>query len=390
MEGWCVMPLPDRPNLEYLKKLAKDTLQDLRRADAGARLADAQRVVARRHGFTSWRALRAHVDAVSRAARPDRVGALFEAIKRGDEAAVGRLLDADPSLSGARDAEGQTPLLAAVDAHRAALIPVLLSRGADPHAVYARSAHTPLSWAVTAEAFEAAQALLRAGVEPDLFCAAGVGDVERVCGFFGADGRLKPGASRTGSSRYAADGTRLPCPPESDPEIVADALYIACRTGREAVVRELITHGPDLSFRAFAGATALHWAYFAGAPGVVALLLAAGADPTLRDPVLGCTPEAFGICFPASVGWTAKVRQRLADAPRLVAAESARGGALHEAARAGALDAAKALLAAGADPARRNAEGKTELDLARERPDQPRCVQVAEWLAGSALEPRRS
>jgi len=384
------MPLPDRPNLEYLKKLAKDTLQDLRRADAGARLADAQRVVARHHGFTSWRALRAHLDAVSRAVPPDRTSELFEAIERGDEAAVGRLLDADPALAGARDAHGQTPLLAAVDAHRAGLIAVLLSRGADPHAVYAHSAHTPLSWAVTAEAFDAAGALLRAGVEPDLFCAAGLGDVERVRGFFGADGRLKPGASRTGSSRFAPDGTRLPCPPESDPEIVADALYIACRTGRDDVVRELLTRGPDLSFRAFAGATALHWAYFAGAPGVVALLLAAGADPTLRDPVLGCTPEVFGICFPASVGWTAKVRQRLADAPRLVAAESARGGPLHEAARAGALDAVKALLAAGADPARRNSEGKTAVDLARERPDQPRCVQVAEWLAGSALEPRRS
>jgi ankyrin repeat protein len=84
------------------------------------------------------------------------------------------------------------------------------------------------------------------------------------------------------------------------------------------------------------------------------------------------------------------VRQRLADAPRLVAADSGRGGPLHEAARAGALDAVKALLAAGADPARRNAEGKTAHDLARERPDQPRCVQGAEWLAGSAPEPRRS
>src|SRR4029453_17694132 len=139
-----------------------------------------------------------------------------------------------------------------------------------------------------------------------------------------------------------------------------------------------------------AGATALHWAYFAGAPGVVALLLAAGADPTLCDPVLGCTPEVSGIGSPASGGWAAKGRRRLADAPRLVAAESARGGPLHEAARAGALEAVKGLLAAGADPGRAKAEGKTAPDRARERPDQPRCVQVAEWLSGSALEPRRS
>jgi ankyrin repeat protein len=389
MEGWCVMPLPDRPSLEYLKKLAKDTLQDLRRADAGARLADAQRVVARRHGFTSWRALRAHVDAVSRAARPDRASELFEAITRGDEAAVSRLLDADPALAGARDGEGQTPLLAAVDAHRANLIPVLLSRGADPHAVYAHSAHTPLSWAVTAEASDAAQALLRAGVEADLFCAAGLGDVERVRGFFGADGRLKPGASRTGSSRYAADGTRLPCPPESDSEIVADALYIACRTGRDAVVRELLTRGPDLSFRAFAGATALHWAYFAGARAAAALLIRHGADPTLRDPVLGCTPEAFGICAASSWGWVSKVRQRLAEDRSLVHAASARGGPLHEAAHVGALEAVKVLLDAGADAGRRNAEGQTALDLARARPAHAGCAAVVEWLERSSPEPRR-
>lgn len=122
---------------------------------------------------------------------------------------------------------------------------------------------------------------------------------------------------------------------------------------------------------------------------MVALLLAAGADPTLRDPVLGCTPEAFGICVPASWAWGSKVRERLAEDRRLVDAVSARGGPLHEAARAGALEAVKALLEAGADPGRRNADGKTARDLARERPDQPWCVKVAELLEGSAPEPRR-
>src|SRR6185436_6260772 len=120
----------------------------------------------------------------------------------------------------------------------------------------------------------------------DLFCAAGLGEVDRVCAFFGPDGRLRPGASITGSSRYAPDGTRLPCPPGSDREVVSDALYMASRAGHEGTVRELLARGPDLSFWDFAGATALHWAHFAGAPRIVALLLAAGADATLRDPVL--------------------------------------------------------------------------------------------------------
>jgi ankyrin repeat protein len=89
------------------------------------------------------------------------------------------------------------------------------------------------------------------------------------------------------------------------------------------------------------------------------------------------------------VAWGAKVRRRLAEDPRRVEAQSARGGPLHEAAHAGALEVVKVLLEAGADPARRGAEGKTALDLARARPEQAGCVAVAEWLAGSAPEPRR-
>jgi ankyrin repeat protein len=60
---------------------------------------------------------------------------------------------------------------------------------------------------------------------------------------------------------------------------VSDALYMAARNGREGAVGELLTRGPDLTFRVFAGATALHWAHVAGAPAVVALPLAAGGGP---------------------------------------------------------------------------------------------------------------
>src|SRR6266849_5015812 len=281
MEGWCVMLLPDRPNLEYLKKLAKEKLQDLQRADASAQLADAQLAVAREHGFASWRKLRAHLDALLPARHPD----------------------------------GTTPLLAAADRNRPGLIALLLARGGDPDGVYAHSAHTPLSWAVTSEHFEIAEALRRGGVEADLYCAAGLGDAKVVEAFFDAEGRLQDGASSTGSSRYAPDGTRLPCPPPSAREVVSDALYIACRNGKEEAVRVLLAHGPDLSFRAFAGGTSLHWAYFSGSRAVIEALLRAGADPTLRDDVLRCTPRAFGICWPASVGWVSKVRQRLAKRP---------------------------------------------------------------------------
>lgn len=49
----------------------------------------------------------------------------------------------------------------------------------------------------------------------------------------------------------------------------------------------------------------------------------------------------------------------------------------------------KLLVEAGADPDRRNRDGKAARDLARERPEQAGCAQVAEWLMGNAPQPRR-
>jgi ankyrin repeat protein len=382
------MPLPERPNLEYLKKLAKQKLQDLQRADASARLADAQLAVAREHGFASWRKLRAHLDALWPAGEPSghaelprgRIEEFYDAIYRADEATVERMLSVEPALVNARHPDGTTPLLAAADRNKPGLIALLLARGGDPDGVYEHSAHTPLSWAVTSEHFEVAEALRRGGVAPDLYCAAGLGDAKAVEAFFDAEGRLQDGASSTGSSRYAPDGTRLPCPPPSAREVVSDALYIACRNGKEEAVRILLAHGPDLSFRAFAGGTSLHWAYFSGSRAVIEALLRAGADPTLRDDVLRCTPRAFGICWPASEGWVSKVRQRLIDDPTLVNIMDAGRAPLHLAAKEGHLGVVGLLIVAGAHAQLRTAEGKTALDLARARPDHAGCVKVVEFL----------
>src|SRR5262249_43612651 len=208
----------------------------------------------------------------------------------------------------------------------------------------------------------------------------GMGDVPAVESFFGPDGGLVPGASRTGSSRYAADGTRLPCPPESPRGGGADAPYIASPGGPAAAVEALPAPHPPLSFPAFTGGTALHWAYFAGAPAIVEMLLRAGADPERRDHVVRCPPRAFGICAPANWGWLPKVRQRLAEDPSLVEVVGGRGTPLHEAARERQLEIGKLLVDAGADPGRRTPDGETALDLARARPDRERCAEVARWL----------
>jgi glyoxalase superfamily protein len=55
-------PLPTRPNLEHLKKQAKDLLGDLQRQNPEAKLADALHAIAREYGFASWPKLKLVVE----------------------------------------------------------------------------------------------------------------------------------------------------------------------------------------------------------------------------------------------------------------------------------------------------------------------------------------
>jgi hypothetical protein len=58
--------LPHLPNLDYLKKQAKDVLRVCRVRNPRAQLADAQNAVARGYGFQNWPLLKAHVQSVRR------------------------------------------------------------------------------------------------------------------------------------------------------------------------------------------------------------------------------------------------------------------------------------------------------------------------------------
>jgi ankyrin repeat protein len=293
------------------------------------------------------------------------VSQLFAAIEAGRVEDVEQLLDANPSLVSARSPDGQTPMHAAAQANHPPIVRLLLARGADPHTTYASSAHDALSWALTTGAVDAARTLVESGVVPDLFCAAGLGELQTVRACFNAEGRVRAGASRTGSSRFDANGSRLPAPPTDAREIVSDALYFASRNGQPLVVQFLLTCGPDLGFRAFLGGTPLHWAWYGATPSVIRLLLEAGADPTLRDDEFRCTPRAFGICVAANWGLTDFVKRLLQLDPRLATIHEGRGTPLHEAARAGALAIIRVLVAAGADPHVRDADHLTPRDLAQ-------------------------
>jgi ankyrin repeat protein len=133
--------LPSLPNLEQLRKQAKDLLKAFRAQEADAvaeverferqpdptefTLSDAQRVLARAYGFASWTRLKLHVEGVNAAA-------FFAAVHAGDVAAVRRLALARRELVHA-EADGFTgfPLHIAVLNRDAEMTRVLMDLGAD-------------------------------------------------------------------------------------------------------------------------------------------------------------------------------------------------------------------------------------------------------------------
>jgi ankyrin repeat protein len=129
--------LPARPNLEHLKKQAKEMLRamEARPSEAEPTLADAQHVIAREYGFANWSALKTHVESVARAVDPSVM--LGTAVRANDTDRAGQLLRRHPELGStlngpmAGGAFGSTPLMAAVRWENLAMVDLLLRHGAD-------------------------------------------------------------------------------------------------------------------------------------------------------------------------------------------------------------------------------------------------------------------
>ena len=126
--------LPERASLEYLNKLAKDRLRELRQADPRAKLATALLAVAQDHGFSSWRALKAELDQRQK----KHLALFFDACAKGDVQVLRDFLVNEPSLGHVSNPEAhyqgwtdctRQPRAGHVDAVR-----LLLEHGADPSA----------------------------------------------------------------------------------------------------------------------------------------------------------------------------------------------------------------------------------------------------------------
>ena len=84
------LELPDNPNLEWLRKQAKTRLAELRQANPSAKLAEAQFDIAKRYGFSSWRALKGHIDSLT------VDGQIIDSARKGNVESLRRLLDEHP------------------------------------------------------------------------------------------------------------------------------------------------------------------------------------------------------------------------------------------------------------------------------------------------------
>jgi ankyrin repeat protein len=149
---------PDAPNLDWLRKQAKRTLAELRKAKPAAQLAEAQFALARQYGFSSWRALKAHVDSLT------VEGQLFDAARKGDVAILAALLDRSPEKLHVRAKPYEWSLLH-VAAHngRLAAVDLLLRRGLDVN-VRERGDNTyAMHWAAAAGHLDIVRRLADAG-----------------------------------------------------------------------------------------------------------------------------------------------------------------------------------------------------------------------------------
>jgi hypothetical protein len=297
-------------------------------------LRDARLLVAREYGFPTWRDL----VRFSRKARQDyeadkqpKEGALAEAvetIRAGDAERLEALLAADPELVRAPIGAGGTllgqvaqpdvfgdhlgielgvdrrcvellidagsdldvPLNLAACFNRVELVELLLDAGADPRSIEIWGV-TPLESALYHGSAQAADVLARREIVPyALWTVAGSGRLDLVEDFFDAQGRLRPeaGAHRPNPADVGAPPR---VPPTDDPaQVVGEALIYVCQNNRAEVVRRLLDRGADANARPLWNATGLHFAVGAGRRRIVELLVAHGADPTIRDEHLRVTP----------------------------------------------------------------------------------------------------
>jgi ankyrin repeat protein len=355
--------LPERPDLEWLRKEAK------RRLDAmpGAQLADAQLALAREYGYASWRALKAHIDGLT------IDGQFVEAARAGDAARLEGLLDEFPERLHQRFPPYQMTLLH-LAANSLPCIELLLQRGLDPNAKEDGDRTYAMHWAAAAGNLDVVRRLADAGGD-----VIGHGDDHEleVIGWATCWEGADDAAHRAVAEFLVSRGAR-------------HHIFSAIAVNDAEEVRRIVAREPGALSRRMSRnenhRLPLHFAVRANRPAMVSLLLELGADPLGADD--GGMPAAAyagsaGVDRPVMEAIRELTRAELDSArrghrpPRLAAMDlyaslalhdwplaerivtenpalvAPAAGVLHLMAKRGDVDAAAWLLDHGADPSAR-------------------------------------
>ena len=308
----------------------------------GVSAADARRDLAARHGFSSWRELRRHVEAMQSGDEPPTPFVLaYQATEDNDRERLVGLLDRFPDLAVQRGTNGNDLLGMAGDL---AIVSLLLERGADPNRGNDYG-WTKLHQAGYGNDRELAKLMLDAGARTDLF-ARGEGGTPLVAALFWGHREVAPllgrepanlrvaaglgdlelirdvvGTPRAGAYRgfYRPHGGFPAWQPSDDPqEVLDEALVWAAKSDRPQALRLLVEHGARVDADPYRG-TALTWAAANGRVDSIRTLVELGADVDQRG-TFGGPSHGEGVT------------------------------AIHLAAQSGQRDAVAALLELGADP----------------------------------------
>ena len=249
------------------------------------------------------------------------------------------------AVSGVGAAGRDMPLIEAVKNGDTAAVRALLDKGGDVNAPDVDGT-TVLHWAVSRDNLEVADLLIRAGANVRATNRYGVAPLSLAC--------LNGNVAMVGKLLQAG------ADPKSTQPGGEIALMTAARTGNAAVVQQLLTRGADVNAtEEWKGQTALMWAAAENNAAAVKALIAGGADIPARSNI------SPGVNELANRGFTA----------------------FTFAARAGAIDAAEALLEGGASVNDTLADGTSALVLAVMR---PRCpVRDGRISAGPRCRPER-
>lgn len=340
--------LPEAPNLEWLRKQAKRRLDELRQADPEAKLADAQFALAKEHGFSSWRALKAHVDSLT------VEGRLFDTALRGDVSGLTALLDAHPDGLHVRgEPYGKTLLHVAAQNGRLAAVDLLLTRGLDVNARDKGDNAYAMHWAAAEGHLEVVRRLADAGGD-----VVGRGDDHEleVIGWTTCWEMSSEETQRAIADLLVNRGAR-------------HHIFSAIALDLADEVRRIVAAEPEALTKPMSRnenfQLPLHFAVRKNRPEMVELLLDLGADPSATD------GEGFSASvYAAWPGVDRRVievlarrggvdlfgalalgdRERAAELLRNDPGLAERDGALHLLAKRGDLESVRWLLDQGADP----------------------------------------